>query len=58
MKFGDGLRSFDERGQVNELLAKIICHNLSVLVKSIYELEIELNLWKPKEEKALLIEVI
>lgn len=48
-KFGDGLRSIDERGQINELLAKIVCHNLSVLVKSIYELEIEPNLWKSQE---------
>lgn len=53
MKFGDGLRSFDERGQINELMTKIICHNLSVPVKSIYELEIEPDLWKPKEEKVL-----
>jgi len=52
-KFGEGLRSHDNRGQINELLAKIICHNLSVLVKSIYELEIEIDLWKPKPEKAL-----
>lgn len=50
MKFGDGLRSFDERGQINELLAKIVCHNLSVVVKSIYELEIEPALWKSREK--------
>ena len=53
MKFGENLRSFAERGQINELLAKIICHNLSVLVKSIYELEIEPDLWKTKAEKTL-----
>lgn len=44
MKFDENLRSFAERGEINELLAKIVCHNLSVLVKSIYELEIEPDL--------------
>lgn len=52
LKFGENLRSFAERGQINELLAKIVCHNLSVLVRSIYELKIELDLWKePTESK-------
>lgn len=35
-KFGDGLRSKTGTSQVNELLCKILCHNICVLV---YELE-------------------
>lgn len=45
-KFGDNLRCINEQGQINELLAKIICHNLTVLVRSIYELEIDLEKWQ------------
>lgn len=36
--FGDYVRGRDERAQVNEALAKVLCHNLCVLVQSIYEL--------------------
>jgi transposase len=42
--FGQNLRSRSETGQINELLAKIICHNLRVLVRSIYELNIDIDL--------------
>jgi transposase len=42
--FGQNLRSRSETGQINELLAKIICHNLRVLVRSIYELDIHIDL--------------
>jgi transposase len=42
--FGEKLRSRSERGQINELLAKIVCHNLRVLVKSVHELNLEINL--------------
>jgi len=39
--FGDFVLSRDERAQVNEALAKVLCHNLCVLIMSIYELGIE-----------------
>ncbi len=35
------LRSKDEHGQYNEMLCKVVCHNLSVLVNSIFELNLE-----------------
>lgn len=40
-RFGGRVRSKSERGQINEALCKVICHNLCVLVQSIYELGIE-----------------
>lgn len=45
-KFGDSLRSKTDTAQINELLCKILCHNLCVLVQSIYELGIEPAFWK------------
>lgn len=50
-KFGDNLRCINEQGQTNELLAKIVCHNLSILVKSIYELGIDLEEWQELSKK-------
>ena len=32
-------------GQINEALLEVICHNIVVLVQSIYELEIEPVFW-------------
>lgn len=32
------LRSKDDQGQYNEMLCKVVCHNLSVLVNSIFTL--------------------
>jgi len=46
-KFGDALRSRTETAQVNEALCKVLCHNICVLVQSIYELGIEPTFWKP-----------
>ena len=40
-KFGDALRSKTDTAQVNELLCKVLCHNLCVLIQSMYELGIE-----------------
>jgi transposase len=40
-KFGDSLRSKTEVALTNELLAKVLCHNLVVLVHEIHELGID-----------------
>jgi hypothetical protein len=40
-RFGGRVRSKSERGQINEALCKVVCHNLCVLVQSIYELGLE-----------------
>ena len=39
-KFGDALRSKSDMGQVNEILLKILCHNLCVLNQEMHELGI------------------
>lgn len=39
-KFGDSLRSKTDTAMVNEVLAKILCHNLVVLIHEMYELGI------------------
>lgn len=40
-KFGAAVRSKSFTAQVNEILCKILCHNLSCLVLAMYELRIE-----------------
>jgi hypothetical protein len=42
-KFGDGLRSKTETAMKNEVLAKILCHNLCVLIGAMHELGIQLD---------------
>ena len=43
MKFGGAVRSKTPTAQVNEVLAKILCHNICVLIQSFYELGIPLG---------------
>ena len=43
-KFGDSLRSKSETGQINEILLKVLCHNICVLIQEMYELGITPNL--------------
>jgi transposase len=40
-KFGERLRSKTETAQKNELLCKILCHNLCCVIQSMYELGID-----------------
>jgi transposase len=40
-KFGDALRSKSDTAQVNELLCKVLCHNICCLIQSMYELGVE-----------------
>ena len=39
-KFGHSVRAKSTEGQVNEVLVKILCHNIVVLIQSMFELEI------------------
>ena len=39
-KFGSHLRSKTETAQVNELLCKVLAHNICVLIQSMHELGI------------------
>jgi transposase len=40
-KFGDHVRSKSEMGQVNEVLCKVLCHNVCVLIRAMHEFGIE-----------------
>jgi len=42
-KFGERLRSKTETAQINEVLCKILCHNLCCVIQSMYELGIEVD---------------
>ena len=48
-KFGPAVRSKTPTAQQNEVLCKVICHNLCCLVHSIYELGIDPTFWKEPE---------
>ena len=51
-KFGERLRSRTEVAQYNELLCKVVCHNICVTIQSMYELKIEPKFWQPEKEAA------
>jgi transposase len=44
-KFGGSVRAKTPTAQVNEVLCKVLCHNICVLIQSIYELGIEPTFW-------------
>ena len=44
-KFGGAVRSKTTVAQVNEVLAKILCHNIVVLIQSMFELGIMPVFW-------------
>src|SRR3989344_5500204 len=50
-KFGDGIRSKDETAQINEVLAKVLCHNICVVIQEIHELGIKGEFTAKKEVK-------
>lgn len=44
-KFGSRLLSKTETAQVNEVMCKVLCHNICVVIQSMYELGIEPVFW-------------
>ncbi|MBC7852229.1 MAG: transposase, partial [Pirellulaceae bacterium] len=44
-KFGDSVRSKTDVAMANEVLAKIVCHNICCLISAVYELGIDVSFW-------------
>ena len=53
-KFGDAVRARTETAMRNEVLAKLVCHNLSCVIREWYELGIDPSDWgmatKPSQQ--------
>jgi transposase len=45
-KFGNSLRSKTKTAQINEALCKILCHNIVVLIQSMFELNLRPKFWQ------------
>jgi transposase len=45
-KFGDAVRSKTDVAMKNEVLAKIVCHNIVCLIHEMYELGVEPAFWQ------------
>jgi transposase len=52
-KFGGRLHSKSTAGQFSEALAKALCHNICVLIRSMYELHIDPLAWSEKAPRPL-----
>jgi hypothetical protein len=50
-KFGDSVRSKTDTAMVNEVLCKLLCHNICCLLQEQCELGIEPVFWPKEEEK-------
>jgi transposase len=48
-KFGAAVRSELHAAQVNEVLLKCVCHNISRLVHAIHELNVDPKFWAPRD---------
>lgn len=57
-KFGANVRSKSPTAQVNEVLCKILCHNICVLIQSIYELGLEPTFWTFNTKEAVVSNAI
>jgi transposase len=51
-KFRDHVRSRTDDAMKNEVLAKVLCHNLCCVIQSQYELGIEPVFWSPEKQAA------
>ena len=54
-KFGDSLRSKSDVGQINEVLCKVIAHNLCVLIACIHEIGLEMPSFSPSGKSAKVV---
>jgi transposase len=51
-KFGGSVRAKTPTAQVNEVLCKVLCHNICCLIQSIYELGLEPTFWTCEGKEA------
>ena len=58
MKFGASVRAKTPVAQVNEVLCKILCHNICVLLQSIAELGLEPTFWTSDTKEAVVPKVL
>lgn len=58
MKFGTNVRAKTPIAQVNEVLCKILCHNICVLISSVVELGIETTFWTFDTKEAVVPKVL
>jgi len=49
-KFGDSLRSKGETAMKNEVLAKVLCHNICCVISALYELGIEADFGNQQQD--------
>ena len=57
-KFGSSVRAKTPIAQVNEVLCKVLCHNICVLIQSIYELGLEPTFWTFDTKEAVVPKVL
>ncbi|RJO62526.1 MAG: transposase [Dehalococcoidia bacterium] len=57
-KFGDSVRAKSPTAQVNEVLCKVLCHNICVLIQSIFELGLEPMFWTSEAKIAVAPKVL
>jgi transposase len=54
-KFGGFVRAKTPAAQVNEVLCKVLCHNICILIQSIYELGLEPTFWNALEPQKAIV---
>ena len=57
-KFGGSVRAKTPTAQVNEVLCKVLCHNICVLIESICELGLEPTFWTFETKGAIVPKVL
>jgi hypothetical protein len=50
-KFRDHVRSKTDVAMTNEVLCKIVCHNICCVIQAMYELGIELTFWEVSADR-------
>ena len=58
MKFGASVRAKTPTAQINEVLCKILCHNICVLIQSVVELGIETTFWTSDTKQVVVPKVL